>query len=128
MKHPTLKTDCAVKTVKIKELTAERTGTYTRLMQSELNVLLECNHANIPTVFELFQDDEMLYIVTEFIQEGTLSKKIESNDYPTEEIVVDVATQLLRALNFMHRKKIAHRDLKPDNILCKKTDPNTRKF
>ena len=65
--HKTLKVPCAVKTVKISMLDAEKTGTYLRLMKGELQVLFECNHQNIPTVFELFQDDEKLYIVTEFI-------------------------------------------------------------
>jgi serine/threonine protein kinase len=36
--------------------------------------------------------------------------------------MLDITIQLLRALNYIHEKKIVHRDFKPDNVLCTKAD------
>jgi len=45
------------------------------LMKSELKVLEETTHPNIMRVFELMEDSESYFIVTEFISGGNLLDK-----------------------------------------------------
>lgn len=40
-----------------------------------------------------------------------------------EVMVKTVARQILHALDYLHRRKITHRDIKPDNILISSFDP-----
>ncbi len=61
--------------------------------------------------------EDHLVIMSE-LAEGNLEEFI--NNYPgdvPEEIVINIFTQILLGVNFLHRNKIDHRDLKPKNIL-----------
>ena len=49
---------------------------------------------------------------------GSLFETIESRGHLTEQEAIQVVRDISSALNFLHQKGIAHRDLKPDNILC----------
>ena len=48
---------------------------------------------------------------------GTLVNTIQQSSQLTEEKIKHIMTQLLLALDLMHRSNIIHRDLKPANIL-----------
>ena len=77
--HPALRIECAVKIVDMNKWD-KKSENYQmlveKLMKQELQVLFECKHPNIPTVYEMFQCGEVLYIVTEVIRGGELTKKI----------------------------------------------------
>ncbi|CAI5443729.1 unnamed protein product [Caenorhabditis angaria] len=91
-----------------------------RIMR-EVNIFKTCkNHPNIVQLVDWFEDDESFYLVMEKMRGGPLLQHILSRGYFTEElekVTKDVAT----ALKFMHDRGIAHRDVKPENVLC--TDP-----
>jgi serine/threonine protein kinase len=40
----------------------------------------------------------------------------------TEKDVANICLQILRGLNYMHKKNIVHRDIKPENILLASKD------
>ena len=74
------------------------------------------------------QDKVIYCLVTEFAQNGSLEDYIkeykknckakEKHFVPLDQkIVIKFMEQILSALKYLHRKKIAHRDIKPDNIL-----------
>jgi serine/threonine protein kinase len=56
--------------------------------------------------------------VTELVSGGTLTKIIKAKDQISEKQAKHIVYQLLEAINYMHAKKLVHRDIKPDNILC----------
>ena len=60
--------------------------------------------------------DEPVFMVTELMDGNLLNYVLEDAT-----VVRDVARQLLEGLAFMHKKGIAHTDIKPDNILWRKT-------
>ena len=67
-----------------------------------------------------FLDDETygLVLVMEFIEGPSLAHILEQRVLTLEE-AVDLAADLLRALNDLHNAKIVHRDLKPGNIIMR---------
>lgn len=62
------------------------------------------------------------YLVFERMEGGPLLHHIQKKKYFTEREASLVVKDIATALKFLHDKGIAHRDLKPDNILCIKED------
>jgi eukaryotic-like serine/threonine-protein kinase len=66
-------------------------------------------------VFDYGDDNGLSYIVTEFVDGGTLADQL-GNPLP-----VDFAVRMLRpiasALDYAHALGVVHRDIKPSNIL-----------
>ena len=68
-------------------------------------------------LFEWFEDDKKLYIVTERCKGGELFDRIvEESFFPEYEAAI-IFRQILQSLNYLHKNNIAHRDLKPENFL-----------
>ena len=67
-----------------------------------------------------FQDENFLYIVTDFIPGGDLMSLLIKKDILTENDSRFYIAQLVLALESIHKQNIIHRDLKPDNILIDK--------
>ena len=89
---------------------------------NEISILQKIKHPNIVRLIEVKKTKSHIYIVTEFCNGGSLSenlnKYIKANKKPfSEEIVQYLMRQLVSAINYLHKNKIIHRDLKLDNIL-----------
>lgn len=68
----------------------------------------------------VFEDDRFVYIVMELLQGGQLLPRVADRDrYPSycENDVVTLVRAITRALANLHNVAIAHRDVKPENIL-----------
>ena len=98
---------------------------YFELMQGELKVLQDTSHPHIMNIFELLEDDDYYYIVSEFLRGGELFDRIVSLNKFNEDKAGFVVYQILLALNYIHKKGIMHRDLKPENILLESAEPGT---
>lgn len=61
---------CALKKISKEKL--RENLVYEDLMKDELATLQKVSHPNIMRVFELFQDNTNIYVVTEFIKGGEL--------------------------------------------------------
>jgi len=75
------------------------------------------DHPNIIKVYEVFQDKDYLYIVTELCLGGELFDRIVELKHFGEKEAADVMYQVLNAINYLHKNKVVHRDLKPENLL-----------
>ena len=95
---------------------------YFNLMQDELKVLQEAAHPHIMRIYELMEDEDNYYIVSEFLEGGELFDRIVSLRTFRESKASYVIYQILLALNYIHKKGIMHRDLKPENILLESSD------
>lgn len=118
--HRQANVKCAIKVIRKDKF--ENRKILESLMRSELDVLESMSHPNILRIYELLQDDRHYYIVSEYIRYGELcqymiERKQSLRGPLTEAEVKVVVRQLFYALNYMHRQGIAHRDVKPENIL-----------
>lgn len=89
---------------------------------NEVTILSSVNHPNILKFDSWAMSENHFYIATEYINGDDLSeclkKYMEKFNTPfTEEITQHLMKQILEALNYLHFKKIAHRDLKLENIM-----------
>ena len=96
-------------------------------MQNEFDVWYKADHANIMKVFAMYQDKHAYYLVSEFMPNGSLQDYIDAGRNVrrggiTEVQVNKIALQTFMALKYMHTLNIAHRDMKPDNILMFSND------
>ena len=71
---------------------------------------------------DYFEGEQQSVILTEYLEGGELFQRISSPDYNlTEAKCRDFTRQILKAVDFIHSRRIIHLDLKPQNIvLCRK--------
>jgi serine/threonine-protein kinase len=74
------------------------------------------SHKNIATVYEIVECDGESFIVMEYCQGQTLAALLKIRELAIGE-VIDIAIQILSALQAAHEKKIIHRDIKAGNVL-----------
>lgn len=68
-------------------------------------------------LFKIYENDDYLVLVLEYQPMGSLMELLKKQRKFTEAEVRVIMEQALLALDFFERKKIVHRDIKPDNIL-----------
>ena len=84
--------------------------------ERELEILKEVQHPFIIEYIEEFPYKNFLCIVTKLASGGDLEKYMRNKKFSEDEAMSYFAMILL-GLDFLHSKKIFHRDLKPGNIL-----------
>jgi serine/threonine-protein kinase len=78
----------------------------------------ELHHPNIVAVFEVGQEGELVYIVSEFIAGQSLEKWLETQRRRlTDRKVAKLCVTIAEALDYAHGHRVVHRDLKPSNIM-----------
>lgn len=68
-------------------------------------------------LYEYFEDEKNVYLITELCKGGELFDKIVEKEYFDEEYAAKIFCEILMAINYCHHMDIAHRDLKPENFL-----------
>ncbi|PWN19428.1 kinase-like protein [Microstroma glucosiphilum] len=86
-------------------------------MERELIILSKLRHPNINSVIEWIQEDSWLYLFIEIVTGSDLFNWTLKQGRATEGEAIFIAYQLLLALSFLHERNIAHRDVKPENVL-----------
>ena len=81
----------------------------------EARIVAALGHRNIVTIHDVGSVDERYYIAMEFLEGGSLADRIE-HGVPVEQ-AVDLLEAIAGCLDFVHRRGIVHRDIKPGNIL-----------
>ena len=83
----------------------------------EAQVLASLHHSNLPRVTDYFIEDDVHYLIMDYIEGQSLSDMLLTHrqGFP-EDQVLDWADQLLSALEYIHSQNVIHRDIKPANI------------
>ena len=88
-----------------------------KLLVNEINVLSKLSHPNIMQLYEIFDDNTNIYIVSEYCKGGELFDIISNRGNFSEKDACIIMKQLMSAICYSHQNNIVHRDLKPENIL-----------
>src|SRR5512134_2635940 len=91
-----------------------------RRFQQEAETASALNHPHILTVHEAGEVQDRQYLVTEFVDGGTL-KDWALRERHTWRQIVELLVGVADGLAAAHAAGIVHRDIKPDNILVSKS-------
>ena len=75
------------------------------------------HHPSVVSVYDAGQEDDLNYIVMEFVDGTTLQEYVTGGRTLNPKQIVDVIYQCAKGLDYVHRQGIIHRDLKPGNIM-----------
>jgi serine/threonine protein kinase len=84
--------------------------------EQEARAVAALNHPNILGLFDIGSENDVSYIVTEFVQGETLETLLEHGTLPIKK-VLDIGAQIADGMAAAHSAHITHRDLKPANIM-----------
>jgi serine/threonine protein kinase len=84
--------------------------------QLSLQILQRLVHPGIVALHEVLKDSLYYYVILEYCP-GSLKSYIGDRKKLDLPVARQFFTEILEALDFVHNQGIAHRDLKPDNIL-----------
>ena len=91
-------------------------GTVERF-RTEARSIAALNHPGIVRVYEFNQQDDLHYIVMEFVEGESLSQRLAREGTIPADEAIRITISLCDALSHAHGKGIIHRDIKPSNLL-----------
>eukprot|EP00427_Karlodinium_veneficum_P054155 CAMPEP_0169416506 /NCGR_PEP_ID=MMETSP1017-20121227/63159_1 /TAXON_ID=342587 /ORGANISM="Karlodinium micrum, Strain CCMP2283" /LENGTH=164 /DNA_ID=CAMNT_0009524459 /DNA_START=33 /DNA_END=523 /DNA_ORIENTATION=+ len=94
------------------------------LLDAEIMIMQRFSrHKNIVGLFGVYETEEEVQLVIEFMAGGELFDALDSNGPYTEECAARHLRDIASALEYLHGNRVAHRDLKPENLLLSSKPP-----
>jgi serine/threonine protein kinase len=84
--------------------------------EREIKMAAGLEHPAIVPVYDVGEDEGQPYFVMRLMTGGSLSDMIEKGRLSLEE-TARIVSRIAQGLTYAHKKRVIHRDLKPDNIL-----------
>lgn len=88
-----------------------------RRFQREALSATSLTHPHIVNIYDVGEDEDIHYIVMEYVKGETLKQYIQQNAPISPVKSVSIMKQLTSAISTAHNNHIIHRDIKPQNIL-----------
>jgi tRNA A-37 threonylcarbamoyl transferase component Bud32 len=89
--------------------------------RQEARVASSLNQPNILTVFEFGEVEGLTFLATEYVDGETLRNLLRAKRLKLGEML-EIAIQVLAALDAAHEARIVHRDIKPENVMIRRRD------
>jgi serine/threonine protein kinase len=96
------------------------------LFQREAAILHQLEHPQIPRFWEIFRQENRVFLVVDYVDGSTyqdlLGQRLQQDHRFSEAEVLHLFQNLLPVLSYLHRRGVIHRDISPDNIICRSQD------
>ena len=93
---------------------------FVKKFRQESQAAASLSHQNIVGIYDVGVDEDIYYIVMEYIEGKTLKQLIREKGRMNPHHAAEIAQQICKALVHAHKNHIVHRDIKPHNILVTK--------
>ncbi len=104
--------------IKVLSPQLSRNGTALRALQQEAAKGRCLSHANIVRFVDLDREDDLYFIIMEWLEGRTLAEILDSSDTAMgTDQALGIVRQLANALGYAHRCGIVHADVKPANVM-----------
>jgi serine/threonine protein kinase len=110
------KSDNAIVTIKIVPPQFTFDEIFVRRFKDAARQAIKLEHPHIVSTYEAGQEEDVLYIVREYIQARTLARVIEDEGPFPVERMQRIAQQIASALDYAHQKSITHGDLSAQRV------------
>ena len=85
---------------------------------------ISLEHPNIIHVNEVFEANNTVYYVMEYLDAGSLRDYVRKQGALSEQEALAIMVPIMQAVEYLHLHKMSHLDVKPDNVMLKE-DPET---
>jgi eukaryotic-like serine/threonine-protein kinase len=106
--------DVAVKMLRLDFANDEE---FIRRFRREAQSATSLAHPNIVSIYDVGEENDLYFIVMEYVEGQTLKQYIQQNSPLKVEDTIEIMKQLTSAISHAHQNHIIHRDIKPQNIL-----------
>jgi serine/threonine protein kinase len=101
-------------------------GDFLARFEREAKAVASLRHPNIVQVLDFDVQDEIIFMVMEYIEGTNLQKRLDGLERKGERLSIaqigSIINDVADALDYAHSKDMLHRDVKPSNILLDKND------
>jgi serine/threonine-protein kinase Chk2 len=108
----------------IKKITKGRSSTrvigqasHPQKIKTEVEILKSLSHPFIIKMREVFETDDSVFLILEYMKGGELTGRILSATPFPESEVKFIFYQIMLGVRYLHANGVTHRDLKPENVL-----------
>ncbi|XP_016283149.1 death-associated protein kinase 2 isoform X1 [Monodelphis domestica] len=107
----------AAKFIKKRQSRASRRGVQREEIEREVHILQQVLHPNVIKLHDVYENRTDVVLILELVSGGELFDFLAQKESLSEEEATSFIKQILEGVNYLHAKKIAHFDLKPENIM-----------
>lgn len=90
---------------------------FIRRFHREAQSATSLTHPNIVSIYDVGEEEDIYYIVMEYVDGMTLKQYIQTHSPIPVEKALDIMKQITSAVSHAHQNHIVHRDIKPHNVL-----------
>ncbi|KAI1889548.1 hypothetical protein AGOR_G00164000 [Albula goreensis] len=109
--------DYAAKFIKKRQSRASRRGVSREEIVREVEILQQIQHSNIVTLHDVYENRTDVVLILELVSGGELFDFLAQKESLCEEEATQFIKQILDGVHYLHSRRIAHFDLKPENIM-----------
>ena len=88
----------------------------------EIEIAAALTHPHILPLYDSGEAAGIVYYVMPFVEGPTLRQRLQAEPRLPVEEAIEIARQVVGALDYAHRRGLVHRDIKPENIMLYEDD------
>lgn len=107
----------AGKFVRLKEAKSSKAEKQKVMILNEIKILRKLDHPNIVKIYDLYELEDQICIVMEYLEGERLLEYITKSNRLSERETAQLFKQMILVLSYLETMSVIHRDIKPENIM-----------